>query len=186
MNKLDRINKQLRDEFGIDITGRERYRVVWANDQFENRLTAVTEHGVQLLHPEIRYMPKYLPWLKDLYLVERLTEVPNQNSKEMLGLKLSYEPFFPFADKDGNPLPPNFEAARFVINNALEKVGKPIKPEWAKDDPNAPITSQQELNEHRKKEIDDLEMKIFGNQSGLKQAIVGGSGIAVPSNYGEK
>ena len=185
MEKIESINKTLRNLFGYDDTGREIYRVVWANDQFEKRLTDCTDSGIQLLHPEVRELPKY-PWLKDLYVLERLTVIPDVNRKDLPTQKLSYEPIWSFIGADGNPVPPTVQACKFIIDTVRAAMGQEsLAGKYAKnsDDPNAPIKSKEELMEHEKPMLDQLQEELFGDQSGLKQAIVSGEGIAVPSNY---
>lgn len=174
MEDLNRINKQLHDKFGIDtVTGREMYRVVWAEDQFENRLTEFDDRGNPLLVPEIRSLPKY-QWIKGKYILENLMYISNPESqKELAGQKLSYEVIFVFDDKDGNPLPPLFDVCVLVITTmqAAMKGGGYVK--YKEGDP----------IETRKEEIEALQEELFGNESDLTDSLAQGSGIVVPNKY---
>lgn len=186
MEKIDTINDSLRRLFGLDSnTGKSMYRVVWANNQYEKRLTKFTDSGIELLHEEVRELPKY-PWLKDLYVLEHLVVIPEVNKRELPTQKLSYEPLWSFIGSDGNPVPPTVQGCKFIIDTVLAATGKESlagKYSKSSDDPNAPITSEAELAEHQQAKMTQLQTELFGDQSGLKQAIVSGEGIAVPSNY---
>lgn len=173
-DELERINKQLADRFGIDtVTGRVMYRVVWAEDQFENRLTDYDDKGNPLLIPEIRLLPKY-QWIKGKYILENLMYITNSESqKELAGEKLSYEVIFTFDDKNGNPLPPVFDVCVLVITTmqAAMKGGGYVK------------YKEGEPLEERKKEVEALQMELFGNESDTTDALAHGSGIVVPNKY---
>lgn len=186
MEKIESINDALRRLFGLHSdTGRSLYRVVWANDEYEKRLCYTTDSGVELLQPEVREVPKY-PWSKDLYVLERLTEIPFQNLKDLPTQKLSYEPLWTFIGANNLPVPPTTQACKYIIETvkeAMERGTVNAKYAKAETDPNAPITNEQDFLDHEKKKLDNLQEELFGEQSGLKQAIVSGEGIAVPSNY---
>jgi len=187
MEKLETINQYLIDNFGVDtITGQPMWRVVWAEDQLERRLTKYTDSGVELLYPEMRTLPKY-PWIKGYYILEQLELVPELNIRELLGKKMSYECKWAFHDSAGNPLPPAIWACKFVIDTINAASGKSSLASYAENrdvhDSDNPITNHNEFYESRKNEIDQLTTELFGEQSGLKQAIVTGEGIAVPHNY---
>ena len=47
------------------------FRIVWANDETEKRLVSESDLGYQLLYPVVQEVKKY-PYLKDLYVLERL------------------------------------------------------------------------------------------------------------------
>ena len=183
--RLETINDRLRDFYGIDTeSALPMYRVVWANDQVEKMLTKYTDSGIEMLQPEVREVKKY-PWMKDLYVLEYLTVVPAVNLRELAGKTISYEPLFPFKDRHDQPLPPNLEVCKLVIDGVRAAMGGESMAKYAvKDpDPNSPITSHEQYYEHKKAELDELTNAAFGEESGLKQAIVSGEGISVPSNY---
>ncbi|MET0785170.1 MAG: hypothetical protein ABWY25_00490, partial [Paenisporosarcina sp.] len=107
------------------------------------------------------------------------------NQKDLPTQKLSYEPLWTFIGSNGLPVPPTTQACKFIIETVKEAmqnrtVGKYSK---AETDPNAPITSENEFLDHEKQKLDNLQEELFGEQSGLKQALVSGEGIVVPPNY---
>ena len=87
METLEIINKRLKDNYG-ETVDRPNFRIVWSEDQFENRLTHFTDEGFELIHPEVRQLPKYKQWIHDKYVLERLTEVPIINENELPSSKL--------------------------------------------------------------------------------------------------
>ena len=94
---IDSMNRQLVDLFGIDtISGEAMWRVVWSEDQFEKRLMDVTDEGFQLLYPEVRLVPRYRQWIREKYVLERLTIVPEINAEELPTSKLTYESMWVF------------------------------------------------------------------------------------------
>jgi hypothetical protein len=59
-----------------------------ANDETEKRLMRHMDSGIELLYPAVREVKKY-PYLKDLYVLERLVVVPDVNRDELPTSKLS-------------------------------------------------------------------------------------------------
>lgn len=187
MEKIETINQSLRDLYGIDTdTARPIFRVVWAPEQTEKRLTKFTDSGFELLEPEVRELPKY-QWIPDAYVLERLVLVPEVSQKDLPTLKISYEPIWVFIGVDGFPITPALQACKFVIDCLYAALGKKSMGKYA--EPNTgPISSPQELYESRKVEIDQIQNELFGDQSGLSQSTVNESGnaIIVPSNYSRR
>lgn len=185
MEKLESINSTLIDLFGIDtVTGKPMFQVVWAPDQVEKRMSKFTENGIEMLEPKVLELKKY-PWMGDFYVLERLVIIPEINIRDLPATKLSYEPLWVFRTQEGQPLPPNSQVCKFVIDTMYAAMGKESLAKYVKnpDDPNAPINSKEELNEHRKKTVDELHNAMFGDESGLNQATFTGQGIIVPPNY---
>ncbi len=183
---IERINKQLADTFGIDTEStRPMWRVVWSADQFEWRKGVyddITPAGIYLRTvEEVRYVPKYRQWIQDKYILERLVAVPEMNREELPASKTSYEPMWTFEDKDGNYLPPRFDACQFIINTVLaaqygtNNLKKYVDPEG----------TTEGFYEHQKKNLDNMVEYLFGEQSGLGGETVGsgGSAIIVPNNF---
>lgn len=183
MEKIESINERLRDLYGIDtLLGIPIFRVVWAPDQLEKRMTDRTDSGIMLLEPEVRELPKY-QWITDAYVLERLVLVPDENQKELAGLKISYEPLWVFIGADDFPVPPTTRGCQFVVDALYAGLGKKSMAKYKEDIP--AIKNEQENYEYRKKELDELQNQLFGDESGLKQQTIGasGSGIIVPANY---
>jgi hypothetical protein len=187
--EIKTINQSLRDNFGVDtITGQPMWRVVWAEDQLEKVLadfTDYTTNGIFIRQVrEVREVPKYY-WIKGLYVLERLVLVPEVNQDELLGVKLSYECIWPFADKNGGYLPPLYEACEYIIHSVLV----------AQHGPKAGLKKFAELddmgsNHHEElikkdKRIGQIMLELFGDESGLLGDTVDASGstIFVPSEY---
>jgi hypothetical protein len=183
---IETINQHLADNYGIDTDDAEPiFRVVWAEDQFEQRETNFTDAGIELLHPEVRLLPKY-QWLKGLYLLERRVLVPDPSLKELAGVKKSYEPLWPFVGADGFPVPPTILGCKFVIDILYAALGKKSAGKYA-DNP-APVSNPQEYYEANKQKIDEIQNMLFGDESGLGQETINASGsaIIVPSSYERK
>lgn len=116
---VDRFNNSLADLFGRDtVTNQAMWRIVYSDDQFEKRRTNNADNGTLLLYPEVRLLPKY-QWIKAKYILEHLVGVPEVNLVDLPTQKMSYEIIWTFEDKNENYLPPNLEAAKFVINTVL-------------------------------------------------------------------
>ena len=172
---IESINKQLVNMFGIDtITGRPIFRVVWSEDQFEKRLTQYTDSGLQLLHPEVRELPKYRQWIKEKYVLERLVLVPDVNLSELPSERMSYEPLWVFEDRHGNYLPPRFDAAKVVVDTVYAALGKESLAKY-KDEENT--------LEGREKNIKNIEEELFGNESNVSDALAHNQAVTVPTNY---
>lgn len=171
------INRLLRETFGIDtVTGIAIWRVVFADDQYEKRMTDTTDTGIQLLTPEVRLMPKY-PWIRGKWVLERLVLVPEINQEELVGQKLSYEPIWPFEDKDGNPLPPKWAACKFVVDTVYAALGKQSLAKYKDPDQDG------HAEDRRQERVKQIEEELFGDESGLLNMTNTGQGIVVPQNF---
>src|SRR6187399_909819 len=110
METVEALNQRLKDYYGIDtVTTDPIFRIVWADDQVEKRLVEYLDTGIALLFPEVREVKKY-PYLKGLYVLERLVVIPEINAKDLPASKISYEPLWAYRDARDNPLPPIWEA----------------------------------------------------------------------------
>jgi hypothetical protein len=168
---IENINKKLLEEFGTEFGNAPCFRIVWSEDQYEKRLTDFTDEGFELLHPEVRLLPKYKQWIREKYILERLIPVVGETD---LIVKVSYEPAWVFQDKHGNYLPPFFEGCRFIIESIFSAINKAGTFTRYKDK----NISAEEKEIELKKVIDEL----FGNESDLTDNLHYGSGIVVPGN----
>lgn len=174
---IETINKQLIDHFGIDSdTGRPIWRVVWAADQYEKRLSKFTREGLELIHPEVMLLPKYdqrdLDY-KDRWILERLVVVPDVNSEELPTVKLSYEPMWVFRDRFNNYLPPRFDACKMVVDTVYAAIGKQSLAKY-KD----PENSQEASLEMKRARVDKLIEELFGDESSLLGRTITGEAVA--------
>ena len=71
----------------------------------------------------MREVKKY-PYLRHLYVLERLVLVPEENQYELPTAKRSYEPLWAFVDADQNPVPPIWTAVKFIIDTLYAALGK--------------------------------------------------------------
>ena len=175
METIEILNQRLIDEYGVDTsTNQPIFRIVWANDETEMRMTDVVE-GVQLLYPCAYRMKKY-PYLKDLYVLERLVAVPEINRKELLDLKMSYEPVWAYRDENQQPLPPIWDATKFIVDALYAALGKKSLRKYI--DPENDMTPEG-LDLRITKLCDEL----FGNETEVTDALAYKEGIVVPPNY---
>lgn len=176
MESIATLNQRLIDEFGIDSsTGQPMFRISWANDETEMRLTDVTDDGVQLLYPVVREVKKY-SYLKDTYVLERLVVIPEENLKELPATKLSYEPIWAYRDGDNNPLPPIWPATKFIVDTLYAALGKKSMAKYVDDEKNTTA-------EGREQRISELAAELFGNETETGDAMSYGEAIVVPRNY---
>jgi hypothetical protein len=178
------INQQLIDHFGIETDSAQPiWRVVWSEDQFEHRLgdyEDITPAGMYLrtVH-EVRYVPKYKQWIQNKFILERLVLIPDQNLLELPATKKSYEVLWVFEDKNGNALPPKFEACKFIIDTVYAAQYRNHNLARYRD----PDSTQEEHLENQRKRVDNLIEELFGEQSSLDYTTVTGESIVVPRNY---
>jgi hypothetical protein len=163
---IERINKKLIDDFGSELDGRARFRVVFSDDQFEKRWIQFTDEGFPLLEPEVRLLPKYRQFIHQKYILERLVPVVGETD---LVEKMSYEPCWVFQTKNQEYLPPFYDGCKLVIDSMYVKMGR--KDGFAKyKDPNV---SEEARLEHIKK----VEAELFGNETEIGDALAYGSGV---------
>ena len=179
--KIDSINRQLIDSFGIDtISGQPIWRVVWSEEQFEKRLGTYddfTSEGIFLRTvTEVREVPKYRQWIKKRYVLERLVIIPDVNLKELPSTKLSYEPIWVFETQRGMYLPPRLDISKFIIDSVYSAMGKK---NFAKEKEDLSIEKKQQ-------EIIELQMDLFGNETEIGDALAYKQAVIVPhKQFGE-
>lgn len=179
---IESINNQLIDEFGIDtITGQPIFRIVWAADQYEKRMSKFTEEGLEMLHPKVMELPKYpqndLDY-KERYILERLVLVPDVNSSELLTV-LSYEPLWVFRDRYNNYLPPTFWAAKFAIDCVYAHMGKRSLAKYVDEETKNPVEAIE-------KRINKLEEELFGDESNLLGRTITGEAVGYTTSIEKK
>lgn len=182
---IELINQQLIDLFGIDtITGQAIWRVVWSEDQFEHRLGTYSDYTKSGLYlrtvTEVRYVPKYRQWIKERWVLEKLTLVPEANIAELPANKISYEPMYVFESANKKYLPAKIEACEFVINSINARLGKATTARYK--DPDAGLTTEQQI-EKRDDELKALQAELFGNETVVGDALTYHEGVVVPHNY---
>lgn len=128
MEKVEVLNQRLIEHFGLFEDGRPNWRVVWSTDETEYRLCEYTIEGWELQTPEMRLVKKY-PFDKDFYILEHLIPVSAHDIPN-LTTKTSYEPLWTFKDVNNNPLPPDWDVIKLLIEqvqiNMLAAGKRPI------------------------------------------------------------
>jgi len=176
VEKIETLNQRLVDYYGIDSnTGWPIFRIVWANDETEKRLMEDTDSGMYLVRPAVREVKKY-PYLKDLYVLERLVVVPDINQKELPTHKMSYEPLWAYRDVNQNPLPPLWEPTKFVVDTLYAALGRKSLRKYVDTEENTTADGMDAR-------IVKLQEELFGNETEVGDALAYKEGIVVPSNY---
>lgn len=175
METIEALNARLKEYFGYDDLDRAIYRIVWANDQLEKRRVDRSEMGVQFLFPEVIEVKKY-PYLKDMYVLERLSIIPEENREDLPLSRISYEPVWSFCDKKGFPLYPIWDAAKFVVDTIHAAQGKRSLRHY--------VESEKENTDAGKEQrVKELQEELFGNETDMGDALRYHSGVVVPSSY---
>lgn len=168
---LDYINKKLERHFGVDISGKPYFRVVFSEDQFEKRLgdyEDFDENGNFLRRVrEVREAPKYRQWIREKYVLEGLTVVPLQNMEELPTQVLSYEPLWVFEDRIGNPLPPLYRACEFILHRVRSQME------------NKGIGKYKEEQIPDQERLEKLEEELFGNETPVGDALAHKFGVSL-------
>jgi len=164
------INKRLREHFGLR-SEKAYFRLTWPNDEFEVRRTNKTPEGWTLLHPEFRKVHKYEKWRWGCWVLERLSEVPIVNLKELADTALSYEPIWTF--EKGQP--PAWAPVKFLITTLLEQARSAGVYKKYKH-PLEGLTTE-ELKESKKLELEAIERELFGNETRIGDALAHEHGV---------
>jgi hypothetical protein len=174
---IESINNQLIDLFGVDTaTGQPLFRVVWSEDQYEKRMVDTTPEGIILPFSVLKEVPKYSQWIDNRFVLERLVIVPEQNVKELAGLKLSYEPLWVFRGKFDQYVPPTTWACKFIVDTLYAAIGKSSLAKYIDEEAKNP----QEMKEKR---INKLTEELFGDESNILGRTITGEAIVVPQSY---
>ena len=167
--QIEDINTKLLTEFGYELDGRAKFRIVFSEDEYEKRLTEYTNEGFELAIPEIRLLPKYKQWIHQKYILERLVPIPENGE---LTEKVGYEPCWVFQDKHGNYLPPFFNGCKLIIESMYQAIGRKDTFVRYKDK----NISKEENLAH----IEKVEQELFGNETAVGDALAYKTGIVVP------
>lgn len=165
---IEDINEKLINRYGRYYDGRPNFRVVWSEDEFEKRLTGYTDEGFELIHPEVRLLPKYRQYIREMYILERLVPVVGETD---LIEKTSYEPAWVFRNKVGEYLPPFFDGCVHVIESILSVINKANTHVRYKDK-NVP-------GEERLAHLKAVEADLFGNETDLGDNLSIGTAVTV-------
>lgn len=164
---IEVINQRLKDHFSTAWNGAPIWRVVWSEDQFEIRQTKYTDSGLELLHPEMRKLPKYRQFIHNRYVLERYVIVPDINEGQ-ISEKTSYEPIHVFEDRHGNALPPKWEACEYVIKVLLAVT---------KGERLAAYKEALAKDEDKDARLAELQQQLFGNETDIGDALAHKEGV---------
>lgn len=178
--KIESINQQLADKYGIDtISTLPIWRVVWVDDQFENRYDTYTDYSSEGLFirevKEVRLVRRY-NYIKHKYILERLAIVPDVNKAELLGKKISYEGLFTFEDKQGNPLPPKMEICEFVADLVIAATNR--SPSFLAKYADPDCNEQAEI-QNRADRVKRIQDELFGDETAVGDALSYGHAVSV-------
>ena len=164
MERIEVINQRLIDHFGRFEDGRPNWKVVWSTDEIEKRWVTHTPEGFELLYPTVMEVKKYL-YAEDRYILEHLIGI-DENQLPELTTKTSYEPLWTFEDANGNPLPPDWDVIKLLIEqvqiNMLAAGNRP-----AEKPPFGFGNTPEEIHFRAEKLMDEL----FGNDSKITDAL---------------
>jgi len=178
MESIETLNQRLINYYGTDVvTGQPSFRIVWAPDETEMRLVDMVG-GIQLLHAEVREVKKY-PYMKEMYVLERLVAVPEISQHELPAVKISYEPIWSYCDGDQNALPPIWAATKFVVDTLFAALGKASMRKYIDSEKNT-------TPEGKEQRITELQGELFGDETNVGDALRYKQGIVVPPNYNKE
>lgn len=120
---LEVINRRLEDTYGLNIYNKAKYRIVKADEQFEQRFGRYkdfSDHGENILLrdvEEVREVYKYPAFLGFLVL-EKAVDVPT----EMWEIKNhnKYEMLWVFRDREGQPQELYWRAIKFLVDSNVK------------------------------------------------------------------
>lgn len=170
--EIDWINKQLVSAYGTELIAGSlpRFRIVFSDDMYEKRWMTHTAEGFQLIHPEVREVPKYATYINAKYVLERLVPVAKDSD---LVEKVSYEPCWTFVDANHNYIPPRFDMCCIVIDSLFAQISKAGGFAKYKDPSVSP--------EHRMAAIDSMYNELFGNETETADALRYREGVVNPA-----
>lgn len=171
VEEIDYINNKLFKEYGSELLAGSlpRFRVVFSDDQFEKRWMTHTKDGWELLHPEVREVPKYRQYIDAKYVLERL--VPRLPDSDVVD-KVVYEPIWTFVDMGGNYLPPTFDMCSVIIDSLFQQMNHTGFAKY-KDPSISP--------EERRKKLDEMYSTLFSNETPAGDALAHGYGVVNPA-----
>ena|SRR5687768_1422223 len=178
LESVETINKRLAEIYGIDTESTDPiFRVVWSEDQYEMRRTKYSDAGIELLHEEVRNLPKYRQWVKEKYVLERLVLIPDTSMPELPATRKSYEPLWVFRDEHDNALPPVWQAIEFIIATLYAALGKSnarlVK--YVDDEVKNPNA--------REERVQAIQKELYSDETVVTDHLRFGTGVTVPTTF---
>lgn len=169
MEVLERVNTKLHSEFGEDHNS-PKFRVVYSDDQFENRWMTHTAEGLELIYPEVRLVPKYKHYIQHRYILERFVPIVGDTD---LTVKAGYEPCWTFILGIDISSDTFYDACKFIIEGLLIRSGRPSGHAKYKDPDESP--------EGRALKIEKMKEFLFGNETDTGDALAHHLGVSNPA-----
>lgn len=164
MESIEVLNERLINVYGRYLDYQPLFRLVYSEDIKTIRDNA---HG----WPE--ELPKY-PWLTNKYILEGLKETGSLINGKIEQV-IDYEPMWVFEDRHGNALPLDWEMIEAIMESArCAQEGR--SPNFKNiEDENDPEVKMKRLNE--------IQNKLFPNETEIGDALAYKEAIVVPRNY---
>lgn len=181
------INKLLARNYGYfeGLKDTPNFRVMWSNDQYEHRLTNYTKEGLELIQPEVRYLPKYSQWMGSRWVIEKCVPVEELNRKDLPAVKFSYEPLHGFINVyTDEPIDPTYRACEFLVEQVLSqlKTRDGITHAGYKD-PLINASDPKISHDVKEAHLKEMMAELFGNDTRVTESLMTQEGVTVPSNY---
>ena len=169
IESLKDLNKWLLRDFGRFEDGRPMFRIIQNFRSYtEKQWCTHTNEGFELIHPEVREVPKY-GYIKDgYYVLEKINTIDNGVETDLTE-RTPYEPLWTFMDRHGDYLPPSYFVAKIVIETMFESQSKGIK-KYTNSEDSIPDEEQ----------VDKVEKELFGNETKTTDALAYMHGVTVP------
>jgi hypothetical protein len=171
---VKQLNEKLKNEYGSFTENVPNYRIVWSDDQLEYRdvtdcpVSKFDAHGNKIGEiTGVLLLPKYRQWLPHMWVLEKCVDVGELGNKELVASNYSYEPIFPFKDKDGEALPPLWDICWVVIASIHYHMGQEVK---LYKDPD--ISPEQQMMR-----INKIMRDLFPNETATGDALAQQSGV---------
>lgn len=150
MTFVDELNERLVTYYGNErMTGLPKYRLVRSETQTEKRIgsydVVTSETGLWLGTKKGLVEIKKYWYMEPCWLLERVEL--NTARRDTIVEPYTYEPLFPFLDKDDNPLELNWKVLEFFLNR-LEKMERQF------------LTESDHLAQEEKR-LDEERIKVF-------------------------
>ena len=112
---LKEINRKLRDLYGSIVEGKQTFRIVWSDDQYEDRFGEYEDYYGHIFLRSFKGVRRVKKYQEDppSYVLERL--LPNSVPNEILDSFVTYEPLYFFKDDQGEQLPLAWRAIELMM-----------------------------------------------------------------------
>lgn len=181
MEEIKRINKNLERDFGKSPDDRPWWKLSFTTGYTEKRFGTINKfYGhiflaeVTGVHEVLKYPYEYQ---RDKYVLERLIPAVANPELTALGITMSYEPVWMFADRNGEYIKPNWKAINLIVRTCLGQFGS-LRPKTQKELDTAELEARAKSV---KKYEEMLDMSYTASMIANREAII------VPASYiGEK